>query len=332
MQIARPIPGPDDVFCTLGFNALRDGVAAFITASHCTEELWAADSTPFHQSVVRPADYIGAELDDPEPVRTCHWGIFFNFPCRHSDAALSEYADDVDFAVGTIARTTVRSASSSLDGSTTIDSSNPYFDIFWVDKYPSHGETVHKMGVTTGWTSGTVERTCVTIWIRRFEKKAMCQYSASFRVDEGDSGSPVFKWSGGGAVTLTGVVSKWTWTIIRLYSSWFSPLGGIEEELGQLDVRSPQPPPPLSATISGPTIVEPGETETWWGSASGGTSPYSYEWSGVLSGTGSSITGEVWSTGSSLELTLTDADGNETWTNIIICVLEDGDDPDLCPH
>ena len=62
MQIARPIPGPDDALCTLGFNALRDGVAAFITNGHCTYEVWPTDGTPFYQAWVRSADSIGAEL------------------------------------------------------------------------------------------------------------------------------------------------------------------------------------------------------------------------------------------------------------------------------
>ena len=330
MQIARPTSDPAKArLCTLGFNALRDGVAAFITNSHCTYELWATDGTPFYQAWVRSADSIGAELDDPEAVHTC---LLF-FPCRYSESALSGYADGVDFAVGTIARTTWRSINSSQDGSTTIDSDNPYFDIFWVDKYPSHGERVDKMGYETGWTSGTIETTCATTWFGWMKRRLMCQYGTNYRRRGGDSGAPVFKVSSGGGATLTGIHWGSTWWLFD-YTSWFSPLGGIEEELGQLDVLSETlpPPRPLSTTISGPTIVEPGETETWLALTFGGTSPYSYEWSGVLSGTGSSITGEVWSTGSSLELTLTDADGTEASTNIIICVLEDGEDPDLCPH
>jgi len=306
---------------------LRDGVAAFITNGHCTYEVWATDGTPFYQAWVRSADSIGAELDDPEAVHTC---LLF-FPCRYSESALSGYADGVDFAVGTIARTTWRSTSSSQDGSTTIDSSNPYFDIFWVDKYPSRGETVNKMGYKTGWTSGPVTDTCATVWFRVPEKKLMFQYGANYHGRSGDSGSPVFKWRGGGGATLTGIHWGAIGDSTTFFTSWFSPLGGIEKELGQLDVLSETPPPlPLSAGISGPTIVETGETETWWGSASGGKSPYSYEWSGVLSGTGSSITGELWSSGT-LDLTVTDAEGTEASTHIIICVLEDGDE-DRCPH
>ena len=337
MQIARPTSDPTkSEACTLGFSALRDGVDAFITNAHCTYELWAADGTPFYQPLPPLlGNYIGAELDDPGAARTCRKGSLY-YLCRYSDAVLVEYADDVDFAVGRIARTTWRSTNPTQSGSTTIDPADPYFEVFWVDKYPSHGETVHKMGVTTGWTSGTVVSTCETaLWV---VMALACQYRATYASAGGDSGAPVFKWDGvtrppdpplrenGSGATLTGI----HWGRRDASSAWFSPLGGVEKDLGQLDVLWEG----FSATISGPMILEPGETGTWWGSASGGTSPYSYEWSGVLSGTGSSITGELWSSGT-LDLTVTDADGTEASTHILVCVLQDEDDSeddsDVCP-
>lgn len=48
---------------------------------------------------------------------------------------------------------------------------------------------------------------------------------------------------------------------------------------GEVDLfyRNP-PPPPLSATISGPSIITTKGTYTWTASPSGGTPPYSYQW------------------------------------------------------
>lgn len=53
------------------------------------------------------------------------------------------------------------------------------------------------------------------------------------------------------------------------------------------------PPPPLYAYIAGPVEVPGGASCTWQAIASGGTGNYSYQWSGVLSGTGPFISGVV---------------------------------------
>jgi subtilisin family serine protease len=56
------------------------------------------------------------------------------------------------------------------------------------------------------------------------------------------------------------------------------------------------PPPPLNVWIDGPSVVSPMASCTWYAAPSGGTPPYhSYQWSGVLSGTSSSVTGSVFS-------------------------------------
>ena len=67
----------------------------------------------------------------------------------------------------------------------------------------------------------------------------------------------------------------------------------------------------LQASISGPSQVNltPGGSEcTWYASVSGGGGAYSYLWTGVLSGTESSITGQLWSDGY-LNLKVTARDG-----------------------
>jgi hypothetical protein len=94
------------------------------------------------------------------------------------------------------------------------------------------------------------------------------------------------------------------------------------------------PPAPLSAFISGPTQVRPTDQCTWYSNVSGGLQPYSYAWSGVLSGTGPQVTGRLSESGS-LNLDVTSADGQHSHDDMFITVSSQGpaaDGPDvLCP-
>lgn len=66
----------------------------------------------------------------------------------------------------------------------------------------------------------------------------------------------------------------------------------------------------LAASVSGLDQVNEGSSSTWTAEATGGTPPYSYSWSGLLSGSGSSISGTLWSSGD-LYLQVTDAAGTQ---------------------
>jgi hypothetical protein len=79
------------------------------------------------------------------------------------------------------------------------------------------------------------------------------------------------------------------------------------------------PPPPLSTSIFGPSQVRKNCLYTWSASVSGGQSPYTYQWSGVLSGTGSSITGSLSASGT-LFLNVGSADGQRASTSLSITV------------
>ncbi|MBV9772474.1 MAG: S8 family peptidase [Gemmatimonadetes bacterium] len=76
--------------------------------------------------------------------------------------------------------------------------------------------------------------------------------------------------------------------------------------------------PPLAASISGPTSIRASITQIWYGSATGGWAPYTYEWyrDGTLASTASSYYGPTGQAGSviKLELYVTDARGKRAYT------------------
>jgi hypothetical protein len=88
---------------------------------------------------------------------------------------------------------------------------------------------VDKVGSATGWTSGLVTRTCIDSAQQGTSVALICQYFANYGNAGGDSGSPVFQWSGSGtSVTLVGL----HWGRSASGSDGvFSPIGGIEVEL-----------------------------------------------------------------------------------------------------
>ena len=101
------------------------------------------------------------------------------------------------------------------------------------------GETVNKVGRTTGWSQGMVTATCVDTGVSRTKIVQLCQTHVSATVGSGDSGSPVFKLGGGAGaddVSLSGIL----WGGNNAGTSLvFSPLANIQrsDELGTLAVR-----------------------------------------------------------------------------------------------
>jgi len=166
----RPVPGgvqtrfnvSGEPWCTIGPNALRltqQPQRGFLVCSHCTRDLFTVDwnnITHYWQPVVRiPTEFyhIGNEAIDP-PLFPCE-----EDPdgCRNSDAALALYASYAPYELGYIARPAGRNT-----GTLIIDSGSPRFQITGVFNWAVDGETLEKVGRTTGWTGGTVADGCVT--------------------------------------------------------------------------------------------------------------------------------------------------------------------------
>jgi hypothetical protein len=241
--------------CTLGFNVSHASGRSFITNSHCTSEQGSMTSTPYWQPTSSVDDtVIATEADDP--------AYFTGSPCpdnrrcRHSDAARAAYSASVESSQGLIARTTgVNNGSITVNGAFTVTSQASTATTF--------SGTIHKVGRTTGWTSGTASNTCATVNVSGTDITLLCQtmVSGSFLqqiVGSGDSGSPVFRITSGNDVELLGIL--WGGSFFGdLFV--FSPLKGVLDELGAFDATAgatPPPPPPTTGSISGTVSAQGG--------------------------------------------------------------------------
>jgi hypothetical protein len=233
----RPVIGgvqitasPSGTICTLGFNAIRSGVNGFVTASHCTNTQGGVESTVFHQPTVSgTTNRIGLETVDPTYFTggVCPSGQ----RCRYSDSAFARYDTGVSFDRGIIARTGL--------GSINISHTYPTFRI--VSKYYGvwAGETLNKVGKTTGWTQGNVDLLCQNVTIGN--TTILCAHRVAANAANGDSGSPVFKITNlpqSRDVELRGVVFGGQSFLWRVWF-WFSHMGDVEYELGSLTVCAP---------------------------------------------------------------------------------------------
>lgn len=258
----RPMPGGVQVeadtgifafkICTMGFNATRGSVSGFVTNSHCTTNQGGSNGTDFHQpnDPLFSGNHVGDEIADP------NYFTGGNCPsgrrCRFSDSAFIDYTITRG---SNIARTTGWN-----NGSLTISSTRPRLTIVgeltsWV-----HGSDLDKIGRTTGWTFGLVSGTCQTTNVSGTDVTLFCQDRVSRLAgqtqkmsDNGDSGSPVFRWQGT-TVLLSGVL----WGSPNDGSAFiFSPIDQIEQELGALTTFNfPAPPPGTGQCPAGQKCCE----------------------------------------------------------------------------
>jgi hypothetical protein len=245
---------PVSYLCTLGFNAVSGGVNSFVTNSHCTNNQGGSETpTTYYQSSRRSGsltggydpplpgteeeNIIGVEVDDP------HYWISLDCPvgrqCRYSDAARAEYAPGQEFALGRIARTTLLN-SGQIHGDDDasvlqIDGSNPHYTLTAEQSNPVLGQTLHKVGRTTGWTSGQVTGTCVNVNISGSTITQLCQSLVGAFVAGGDSGSPTFGMHTDGTSFLAGILwGSSTNLTTGAVQFIFSPLSAVKRELGEM--------------------------------------------------------------------------------------------------
>jgi hypothetical protein len=194
--------------CTFGFNVRRfnsngtsDIRRFFMTNSHCTGDDLASGFGKNNNLVMgQPStdDPIGVEEIDP-PVFDSNQssacprdpGSNLTRYCRYSDAALFQLYGSVEWAHGEIADVGFATSGNAAIWGTVMMNGQTY---------ALDGETVGKVGRTTGYSNVRVTATCADLpmIIRRNGRDVdsgitlLCQKQALYNSDEGDSGSPVY--------------------------------------------------------------------------------------------------------------------------------------------
>jgi len=216
--------------CSVGFNATSGSQKSFVTASHCTNTQGGVESTPYWQPLQSvDGTQIATEVDDPVYVRGDRGSICpRNRRCRYSDASRAAYVDGGNQALGLIARTSGPNNSSlEIVGSFTITDDDLINNV-------AVGQTVDKVGRTTGWTEGTVSGTCVNVGVSGSNIMQLCQTLVNSNnpiVMGGDSGSGVWQSLGGTNVKLVGILWGGNGSGTQFV---YSPLKNVVQELGPL--------------------------------------------------------------------------------------------------
>ncbi len=211
--------------CSLGFNAILNSVSGYVTASHCSTKQGQVDGTNYYQPLDQIADeFIGTEIADPAFFRggLCPKGR----KCRYSDSNFSDGNNAVSFTLGGIAETTgPNNGSLEISGTFTIHD----------DGAATVGQTINKVGRTTGWTQGTLSYDCANVGVSGTNIVLLCQGIVDARrlqiVGAGDSGSPVFRVNSNKTITLLGNLWGGNSSGTEFV---YSPIANIEQELGTL--------------------------------------------------------------------------------------------------
>ncbi|VVB87750.1 Uncharacterised protein [uncultured archaeon] len=242
-DMIRPLQGGIQIrfsnyLCTLGFNGVRSGINGFVIPSHCTDIQGGVESTKYYQPLDATNSYfIGTEIADP--LYFSGVGCYTGYVCRYSDSAFAARDPGVTADLGFIKKPdSVNTGSLTIAGSFRIVKENSSFA----------GETLNKVGRTTGWTQGQVTNTCVDTGVSGTNIVQLCQNFVSASVGAGDSGSPVFNIINGNDVELQGIL----WGSSGGTSFVYSPIANIEYELGSINTTITDTTPP--GQVSGVTV------------------------------------------------------------------------------
>jgi hypothetical protein len=231
---------PSGGACTLGFTAVRQGVAGFVTCSHCTNVQGGVEGTIFQQATNSAANRFGVETVDPANFTggPCPSGR----SCRFSDSAFVARNSGPDPATLTASADFGYMATTSVN-SLVIDNK---FHIVGEVPFPLEGESLSKEGRTTGRTDGEVVDTCVAL--NNFKNGQdtgvtfLCQDRVEASSAPGDSGSPVFSWSSA-SLPPGATIPAYLYGILRGGNGTtfsFSAMANIESELGALKTAKEQ--------------------------------------------------------------------------------------------
>ena len=181
--------GSGTTLCSIGFaigliNDLGEYEDGFVTAGHC------GDGNPGVQFLIH---YSSPSLYGVPIWNTLSNGVDAQYVRRTSS--------EIDLGLRLIARpsqenTTGRAYSQAY---LNLDAQDPYFEIIGT-AIPIVGQTVHKVGRATGWTSGVVTSTCTTTTYG-----SRCVGRALLDSFSGDSGGPVFSLNNDDTAMLVGI-------------------------------------------------------------------------------------------------------------------------------
>jgi hypothetical protein len=330
--------------CTSGWTVKAGTQWGFLTAAHCSRYTTGNGQTGenIYQAEVTSNDLAGTVTDNPS-WNTCTVNGSTYQDCTYADVmwvTTSSYS-----SIGQrLALTNDLEYSNNTRGGTTLSK--------WVTVHASATSEVvggvqatgaRKVGRTTGYTGGTIEGTCENVVIDGRMNLCINRLEGA-SLGQGDSGGPVFGVLGwpevaipfgtvvaGGpledihdwAGTCEAPITTWPFTTCILY---YAPVSGADTHLGEsFEYGSGPPPTPPAVSISGPNEVPEGGYCTWQAFASNGAPPYTYQWSGALSGSGSYISGVVNSSGW-LYVTVTDVNQAQDNDQFFITVDEQADE------
>ncbi|WP_146009426.1 hypothetical protein [Deinococcus planocerae] len=234
----RPIAGGLQIefpgyVCTLGFNAYLNGTYGFVTNSHCSSRIASLDNVQYTQGY----NAIGVETTDPIPFTNIN-GCPTNSNCRFSDANFASYIPGTFTNFGNLMVTNNRISP------ITIRDSGPFLAFTGKNYNLVMGQGVVRIGRTTGTTGGKITRTCYNTGSTGDTVVRLCQFGADYEANPGDSGSPVYETYTVIPVNPPGP----SYNVVNLLGiHWggaksqnnivFSPLSGIERDLGTLTIR-----------------------------------------------------------------------------------------------
>ncbi len=230
----RPAPGGMQITkntggsCTMGLVVKVGSINGFLTNSHCTNTKGGVEGTQFYQPTISSGNLIGIEVRDPIYVTggACPSGR----RCRSSDSALVQFTGN-NMGLGNWGYMAAPPCSDC--NNINISSTRPRFDMTYNNRNFAVGDTVQKVGRTSGWTKGTVTNTCVDINASG-NTTLLCQASASLGATYGDSGSLVMKGSYRYRRKMTGLM----WGgIPGTRTTYFSSRDQVESDIGVVDYK-----------------------------------------------------------------------------------------------
>ncbi|MEO1020992.1 MAG: hypothetical protein AAFW89_00495 [Bacteroidota bacterium] len=179
--------------CTLGLNVLfgvYNSRKGFVTASDCTEEFADLDGGDFWQGQTE----LGFEVVDRKSF-TKYTGDSYctdGYQCKYSNVALVEYFPTPSFSqsapVGVIAQPYIINSIELLD-------TDDLYGYYVTDNasWPYRNMNIHKVGSTTGLTTGKITKSCADAYVTKDEVNYMfiCVSTTDYSSSNGDEGAPV---------------------------------------------------------------------------------------------------------------------------------------------